>query len=102
MKVLCITIVSLFLVFGGVIAAQRRPHPDYVPNKETAAAIAEAVLVGQFGRERVNAQLPFLVYEVKGTWLVQGMSAPNSEMNNCAVWVNKHSGCIENVVNEMK
>jgi hypothetical protein len=34
---------------------------DFVPDAKTAVRIAEAVLVGQYGQERVNAQLPLMV-----------------------------------------
>jgi hypothetical protein len=50
------------------------PHPDYVPDEKTAERIAEAVLVAQFGQERVSAQLPLHTASMgKDQWLVQGI-----------------------------
>jgi hypothetical protein len=42
-------------------AAQgRHDHRDYVPDSKTAERIAEAVLIAQYGEERVTAQLPLV------------------------------------------
>jgi len=70
---------------------------DYVPNQEVAIRIAEAVLVGQFGQERVNAQLPLQVRSTsKDLWLVEGTIRNGLEIGgNFGVWVNKHSGCVK-------
>jgi len=46
------------MVAFGKDAGKAPSHPDYVPDEKTAERIAEAVLVAQFGQERVNAQLP--------------------------------------------
>ena len=54
-----IAVTVLFLV-GALVAAGQTPkkHRGYVPDEKTALRIAEAVLIAQFGEERVNAQLP--------------------------------------------
>jgi NTF2 fold immunity protein len=73
----------------------RKVKPDSVPDKVTAERIAEAVLVAQFGQERVSAQLPLRADAVKDVWLVQGL-IPNSLATggNFGVWIDKHSGCV--------
>jgi NTF2 fold immunity protein len=75
----------------------------YVPDEKTAERIAEAVLVSQFGQERVSAQLPLrAVSTSKDLWLVQGMvHEPHGPGGNFGVWINKHSGCIK-VMEHMK
>src|SRR6266849_803261 len=82
-----------------------RPHPDYVPNGQTARRIAEAVLIGQFGQERVTAQLPLHASMSNEQWLVQGAVKDEQGRTqvggNFGVWVNKHTGCVS-VMERMK
>jgi len=60
------------MVAFGKDSAKAPPHADYVPDEKTAVQIAEAVLVAQFGQERVNAQSPLrAVSTSKDAWLVQ-------------------------------
>ena len=61
------------MVAFGKDSAKAPPHADYVPDEKTVVQIAEAVLVAQFGQERVNAQSPLrAVSTSKDAWLVQG------------------------------
>ena len=77
--------------------------PDYVPDKVTAERIAEAVLVAQFGQERVHAQLPLVARSAtKDVWLVEGtIHDVRAKGGNFGVWVDKHSGCVS-VIEQMK
>jgi hypothetical protein len=82
------------------------PHPDYVPDEKTAERIAEAVLVAQFGQNRVNAQMPFHTASMsKDQWLVQGAIKDERDRTQVGgsfgVWVNKHTGCVS-VIERMK
>jgi hypothetical protein len=75
-------------------------HPDYVPDEKTAERIAEAVLVAQFGQERVNAQLPLrAVSTSKDAWLVQGVLKDKEGRTQVGgsfgVWLDKHEGCVK-------
>ncbi len=67
-------LVLLFtMVAFGKDSGKAMPHPDYVPDEKTAERIAEAVLVAQFGQERVSAQVPLHTASMsKDQWLVQG------------------------------
>jgi hypothetical protein len=78
-------------------------HRDYVPDEKTAERIAEAVLVGQFGQQRVSAQLPLHAESTgKDVWLVQGsVKEPHGFGGNFGVWVDKHDGCVS-VIEGMK
>jgi hypothetical protein len=87
-------------------ARKTTSHPDYVPDEKTAERIAEAVLVAQFGQERVNAQLPLrAVSTSKDAWLVQGALKDKEGRiqvgGSFGVWVNKHDGCVK-VMERMK
>lgn len=89
------------------IAQERqKKHPDYVPDERTAARIAEAVLVGQFGEKQTSAQLPLLVDgSNRRYWIVQGRGNRDkgpSFGGGYGVWIDKHSGCISMVVESMK
>lgn len=57
-KLLTILLLLTTVAFGQS-TRKTTNHPDYVPNEKTAERIAEAVLIGQFGEQRVDAQLPF-------------------------------------------
>jgi NTF2 fold immunity protein len=93
----------LVAVASGQAMGKPWPHPDYVPNERTAERIAEAVLVAQFGQERVEFQLPLRVRSTsKDLWLVEGTIRETiAAGGNFGVWINKHSGCVS-VIEHMK
>jgi len=101
-------LLPLLLIVASVAMAQegRKEHPNYVPDERTAARIAEAVLVGQFGEKETSAQLPLLVDgSNKRYWIVQGRRNRDSGPSfggGYGVWIDKHSGCIGMVVESMK
>ena len=84
----------------------RREHRDYVPDDTTAVRIAQAILIGQFGQERVNARLPLRADgSNKKYWIVEGSRPPNEPPKfggGPTVWIDKHSGCIANVLEYSK
>jgi hypothetical protein len=82
-------------------------HPDYVPDEKTAQRIAEAVLIGQYGEERVKAQLPLLVASRgKTKWILQGRVVDTEGRpqvgGGFGVLLTKHEGCVLEVVENMK
>lgn len=101
------SIVAVLALYGG---NSPKAHRDYVPDETTARKIAEAVLVAQFGQARVDSQQPFMVAvtgEGGSYWLVQGTVRESGSSHlqvggGFGVWINKHSGCITNVVENMK
>lgn len=106
MRTLLGVVLLLTMVAFGKDAGKTLPHPDYVPDEKTAERIAEAVLVGQFGQERVNAQLPLrAVSTSKDAWLVQGAVKDKEGRTQVGgafgVWINKHTGCVS-VMERMK
>ena len=102
-------VITLTLLLATVVLAQRPPstHADYVPDERTARRIAEAVLIGQYGEERVKAQLPLLVASRGRTkWVVQGR-VTDAEGNprvggGFGVLLNKNDGRVLEVVENMK
>lgn len=78
------------------------PHKDYVPDQKTAERIADAVLVAQYGEERVNAGRPLLVDgSNKEYWIVEVYERELKKGGGPAVWINTHSGCMQ-VMDYMK
>ncbi|HTS09761.1 MAG TPA: NTF2 fold immunity protein [Candidatus Eisenbacteria bacterium] len=80
-----------------------KKHRDYVPDEKTARSIAEAVLVGQYGEERIKAESPLLVDgSNRQYWIVQ-VSGGNPPMKGGgpAVWIDKYSGCLK-IMERMK
>ena len=100
-------VVLLFtMVAFGKDSGKALPHPDYVPDEKTAERIAEAVLIAQFGQERVSAQLPLHTESIsKDQWLVEGALKDKEGRTQVGggfgVWVNKHAGCVS-VIERMK
>ncbi len=98
--------ILLFLAPFVVATGTVKEHRDYVPDEKTAERLAEVILVGQYGEERVNAQLPLHADgSNKAYWIVQGYIRRDGipdKGGGFAVWINKHSGCIGNVVEQMK
>jgi hypothetical protein len=100
-------VIALFLAMAiGAAGEVSKKHRDYVPDQKTAEHIAEAVLVAQFGEDRVHAQLPLHVDgSRKDYWLVQGYVHSNGipkKGEGFAVWIDKNSGCIQKVLEHMK
>jgi hypothetical protein len=48
------------------------PKRGYVDKPEVAARIAEAVAVGFYGRNQIEAQRPYLVKRLDDRWVVRG------------------------------
>jgi hypothetical protein len=105
LRLLAVLLIITTLTFAND-ARGSSTHPDYVPDEATAEQIAEAVLVAQFGRERVKAQLPLHTASVgMDQWLVQGALKDREGRTQVGggfgVWVNKHTGCVS-IVERMK
>ncbi len=68
-------LVWLFLILAYVKAQARdsyKPKDGFVPNSETAIAIAEAVLKPIYGVDKINSERPFTSEFKDGVWVVSG------------------------------
>lgn len=54
-----------------------RPERGFVPDKQTAIAVAEAVLRPAYGLATVQSQRPFKARLVKDVWIVSGTPKRN-------------------------
>ena len=98
---------ALFFALIGLTQDAKKIHPDYVPDERTAQGVAEAVLIGQYGEKRVKAQLPLMVAP-RGAkqWIVQGTVLDSKGRHQVGggfgVLLNRHDGCVLEMVEEMK
>jgi hypothetical protein len=63
------------LVFSLVPLASGQPSAPkngYVPNEDTATAIAEAVLIPAYGKDKILSERPFTARLKAGVWTVSG------------------------------
>jgi hypothetical protein len=71
-----VLLVAVLAIFPGCQMTERedsyRPPEGMVPNKETAEAIAEAVLVPIYGKDTIASEKPFETTLQNGVWHVSG------------------------------
>lgn len=72
--ILTLAIVSTFGTIRFAEAARHnyKPAEGYVPNEETAIAIAVAVWVPIYGKERIEEKKPYKAILKDGIWYVRG------------------------------
>jgi hypothetical protein len=52
------------------------PEVGVIPDAQTAANVGFAILARTFGREEMAKQLPLVVNELNGVWIVRGAMLP--------------------------
>ena len=72
------------------------PRNAVIPDKGTAARVAEAILLPIYGKDEVAIQKPFRVELKRGVWFVRGR-LPQGAGGNLVVELSKQSGCVLNV-----
>jgi hypothetical protein len=72
--ILSLAIVLTFGTFrcAGAASHNYKPVEGYVPNEETAIAIAVAVWVPIYGKERIEEKKPYKAILKDGIWYVRG------------------------------
>jgi hypothetical protein len=91
----CLMVAVLLSAFAIANAAEKK-HKDYVPDEKTAERIADAALVAHYGEDTVKAVRPLLVDgSNKDFWIVEVSSKKPMLGGGPAVWINKHSGCLD-------
>ena len=78
------------LVFAFASAVSQQPaQREYVPNAATAVAIAEAVLIPVYGKEKIESERPYKAALGGGVWTVTGTlycsdgKSPPKESTEC-------------------
>lgn len=87
---------------GGNVSASSKsgfvPKEGYVPDETAAVAVAEAVLVPIYGREKIQSERPFHAKLESGTWTVEGSLPEGREGGVATVKLLKRDGRILSVI----
>jgi hypothetical protein len=67
----CLILCSI-LTMVALGTSQEAPKRNYVPNSETAIAIAEAVFIPVFGKKQIESERPFRADLKDDVWTVAG------------------------------
>jgi NTF2 fold immunity protein len=70
------------------------PKNGYVPDKDTAIAIAYAVSVPVYGKESVDAEKPFRAEVDGGKWIVLGTLHGQTSGGTLIVQIDRNTGTI--------
>jgi len=74
------------------------PAQGYVPNAETAIAIAVAVWTPIYGRDKIESERPYRATLRGGTWVVEGSLPSGSQVGGAAIAeISKADGRIQRV-----
>jgi hypothetical protein len=71
------------LIFSTSAFGQYVPPRGFVPNAETAIAVARAILIPIFGAEMVKREEPLVAVERADRWFVTGTLCPTLPPNSC-------------------
>ena len=90
----------LFFMYG-CACAKDRGRQIYVPNVDTAIAIAEAIAIPIYGRDTVNAIRPFSAKLTDEIWVVKGQLTGNRVKGGLLVIkLSKFDGAVIDVYHE--
>ena len=66
-------LLSCGLFLNSIVSGQEfKPPGGFVPNKETAVKIAEAVLIPVYGKKMIESEEPFTAKLQTNVWTVEG------------------------------
>ncbi|MEW6156882.1 MAG: NTF2 fold immunity protein, partial [Verrucomicrobiota bacterium] len=71
------------------------PEGGFVPDANAAVRVAEAVLVGVLGNERIRWQRPFSAKLSNNVWVVKGTLPPGYVGGTSKILINRSDGCVE-------
>ena len=77
------------------------PAAGYVPDSETAIAIATAVLTPIYGKPTIDAEKPWKAGLKDGVWTVVGTFNGKGEGGEAIVQIDKRTGAIKFVTHTM-
>ncbi|MGL1958895.1 MAG: YbbC/YhhH family protein [Colwellia sp.] len=88
----------LFLLFSLTLSFGYTPKEGFVPDPETAIAIAAAVWSPIYGKEKIESQKPFTVKLIDGVWHVDGTKTEHRFGGTAHAEITKSDGKILNVI----
>jgi hypothetical protein len=74
------------------------PAGGFVPDKETAVRVAEAVLIPIYGKAIIESERPFSAKLNGNVWEVTGHLSPELTGGVAEAWINKSDGKILRVI----
>ena len=82
----CLLTTGFLSLSSGCISQKYSAVPDrgFVPDKETAIRIAEAVLIPIYGKDTIDSERPFSASLENGRWVVEG-ALPKGMLGGVAV-----------------
>ena len=98
-----IAVTATFVVLGVIGAADNKsytPKDGFVPNADTAIAIALAVWGPIYGEEHIEQQSPYRATLSEGVWTVTGTLPENVFGGTAVAEIAKQSGCVLRVYHE--
>lgn len=89
-----------FYAFGQVKRANYKPKDGYVPDEQTAIAIAVAVWIPIYGREEIEKEKPYKATLKNGVWTVTGSLPEGYDGGTAIAEISKEDGRILRVIHE--
>src|SRR5215471_13748030 len=99
-NILTLCAIALILVIMTASQAQGdassswRPPNGFVPDKETAVRIAEAVWIPIFGAAKIETEKPFAASLSNNVWTVTGSLLKGQPGGVASAEISKETGCI--------
>lgn len=100
-KRLAIFFVSFALLLSVSAAADQssyKPKQGYVPDEQTAIAIAVAVWIPIYGRQQIENEKPYRASLSDGIWTVTGSLPKGFKGGTAEARISKDTGCILGVI----
>jgi hypothetical protein len=94
-------LVGVVLLASSSIASDRnsyKPKKGYVPDEQTAIAIAVAVWIPIYGKEQIENEKPYQASLKDGVWTVTGSLPKGFKGGTAEARISKDSGCILRVI----
>ena len=94
-------LVGIVLLASASISADRnsyKPKQGYVPDQQTAIAIAVAVWIPIYGKEQIENEKPYHASLKDGVWTVKGSLPKGFKGGTAEARISKNSACILRVI----
>jgi hypothetical protein len=75
-----------------------KPHKGYVPDEQTAIAIAVAVWNPIYGKEQIESEKPYKATLKNGVWTVYGTLPEGYDGGTATAQISQDDGCILKVI----
>jgi hypothetical protein len=89
-----------FYAFAQSKRANYKPKDGYVPDEQTAIAIAVAVWSPIYGKEKIEGQKPYKAALKNGVWEVRGSLPEGYDGGTAVAEISKNDGRILRVIHE--